>query len=136
MLVCFLGSRLLQLLDDFLGSSSRGLTDDDIDVAVQETAHLDAEQAVSEIDLEEPSVEIQGVAEAECHRVIVFVLFKQEAKTLSRLLISKGVDAVALHGDLSQTQRSAAINAFRSGDARVLGTQTILLSIRCLLKIS
>jgi superfamily II DNA/RNA helicase len=53
-------------------------------------------------------------------RVILFVLHKQEAKSLARFLEANGFAAVPLHGDMSQAARLDALAAFRAGAARVL----------------
>ena len=52
-------------------------------------------------------------------RVIVFCVYKKQAKDLARVLVDRGFDAVALQGDMSQTARSAAVKAFREGRAQV-----------------
>jgi ATP-dependent RNA helicase RhlE len=51
---------------------------------------------------------------------LVFVRTKIGADRLARKLGQLGVRAVALHGDRSQEQRSAAVEGFRSGRHRVL----------------
>ena len=61
-----------------------------------------------------------GEEEDDSPRVIVFVVFKRQAKEVSKALAARGLDCVALHGDMSQKARSTAISSFTSGDARVL----------------
>jgi ATP-dependent RNA helicase RhlE len=51
---------------------------------------------------------------------IVFTRTKCGANYLSRILKSNGLRAVAIHGDLSQRQRTAALSAFRRRDRRIL----------------
>jgi ATP-dependent RNA helicase RhlE len=46
---------------------------------------------------------------------LIFVRTKRGADRLARRLASAGVRCAALHADLSQSQRSAAIEGFRSG---------------------
>mmetsp|Transcript_21741 Transcript_21741/g.38414 ORF Transcript_21741/g.38414 Transcript_21741/m.38414 type:complete len:575 (-) Transcript_21741:12-1736(-) len=54
-------------------------------------------------------------------RVIVFCLTKAETKQIGKDLAENGVRTVVLQGDMSQTARTAAIEAFRSGrQGRVL----------------
>lgn len=53
-------------------------------------------------------------------KAIVFVLFKQEAKELARMLVKEGFDAGALQGDMSQTARTAALQRFRESHAGIL----------------
>lgn len=54
------------------------------------------------------------------NRVIVFVLYKKEASRVESLLLRKGWKAAAVHGDISQAQRSAAVDAFKAGTVPVL----------------
>ncbi len=51
---------------------------------------------------------------------IVFCNRKREVALLHRSLVSHGFNAVALHGDLDQSARTAALDAFRNGDAKLL----------------
>jgi ATP-dependent RNA helicase DeaD len=51
---------------------------------------------------------------------IVFCNSKRETDAVSRNLQRYGIDAVALHGDLSQARRERAIGMFHAGEARVL----------------
>lgn len=49
------------------------------------------------------------------NRVIVFVLYKKEASKVEIMLQRKGWKAVAIHGDVSQNQRTAAVESFKAG---------------------
>jgi len=51
---------------------------------------------------------------------IVFCNSKRETDAVARNLQRYGIDAVALHGDLSQARRERAIGMFHAGEARVL----------------
>ncbi|MBI1205204.1 MAG: DEAD/DEAH box helicase [Rhodopseudomonas sp.] len=51
---------------------------------------------------------------------IIFCNRKREVAQLHKSLVSHGFNAVALHGDLDQSSRSAALEAFRKGDAKLL----------------
>jgi superfamily II DNA/RNA helicase len=51
---------------------------------------------------------------------IVFCNRKREVAVLHRSLVKHGFNAVALHGDLDQSARMAALDKFRKGDATVL----------------
>ena len=53
-------------------------------------------------------------------RVLVFVMFKQEAVDVAKALVHKGLRARALQGDMSQRQRELAMQAFRSGEVMIL----------------
>jgi superfamily II DNA/RNA helicase len=51
---------------------------------------------------------------------IIFCNRKREVAQLHRSLVNHGFNAVALHGDLDQPARMAALEAFRKGDAKLL----------------
>ncbi|MBV9556913.1 MAG: DEAD/DEAH box helicase [Pseudolabrys sp.] len=51
---------------------------------------------------------------------IIFCNRKREVATLHRSLVRHNFNAVALHGDLDQSARTAALDAFRKGDAKLL----------------
>ncbi|MCF8476247.1 MAG: DEAD/DEAH box helicase [Pseudolabrys sp.] len=51
---------------------------------------------------------------------IIFCNRKREVAQLHKSLVSHGFNAVALHGDLDQSTRTAALDAFRSGEAKLL----------------
>jgi superfamily II DNA/RNA helicase len=51
---------------------------------------------------------------------IVFCNRKREVAQLHRSLVRHGFNAVALHGDLDQSARTAALDAFRNGEAKLL----------------
>ena len=53
-------------------------------------------------------------------RTVVFTRTKHGAKALARQLNRSGVPAVELHGNLSQGQRTRAMDAFHSGRATTL----------------
>lgn len=51
---------------------------------------------------------------------IVFVKTKRDAAEIERELQRRGIDAKAIHGDLSQRQRENVMRAFRDGKVKVL----------------
>ncbi len=53
-------------------------------------------------------------------QVLVFVGTKFGASRLATWLERQGIDAVAIHGDKSQQQRTEALEAFKAGRARVM----------------
>ncbi len=53
-------------------------------------------------------------------QVLVFVGTKFGASRLAHYLEKQGIEATAIHGDKSQQQRTEALEAFKSGKARVL----------------
>jgi ATP-dependent RNA helicase DBP3 len=54
------------------------------------------------------------------NRIIIFVLYKKEAPRVEALLKRRGWDAAAIHGDISQGQRTAAVEAFKAGTCPLL----------------
>ena len=122
--------RLLALLRDHLGEEEE---DDDEEEDEEEADRHDAEDEAEDAagGDDEERVGQQGVAAIDIGdaggdeddnrpRVIVFALYKLEARQLADLLVAKGLPAVALHGDMPQKARSEAMAAFRSGEARIL----------------
>ncbi len=51
---------------------------------------------------------------------IIFCNRKREVAQLHRSLVTHGFNAVALHGDLDQSARTAALEQFRKGEAKLL----------------
>jgi superfamily II DNA/RNA helicase len=51
---------------------------------------------------------------------IIFCNRKREVATLHRSLVRHGFNAVALHGDMDQSARTAALDSFRNGDSKLL----------------
>ncbi|MEA2991941.1 MAG: hypothetical protein QOD40_861 [Alphaproteobacteria bacterium] len=51
---------------------------------------------------------------------IIFCNRKREVALLHKSLVSHGFNAVALHGDLDQSARTAALDQFRNGEAKLL----------------
>jgi superfamily II DNA/RNA helicase len=51
---------------------------------------------------------------------IIFCNRKREVATLHRSLVSHGFSAIALHGDMDQSARTAALEAFRRGEIKLL----------------
>ena len=53
-------------------------------------------------------------------QAIVFCETREECKTISEKLMDSGMSALPLHGDLSQAQREAAMNRFKSNKVQLL----------------
>lgn len=60
------------------------------------------------------------LARGELQRIIIFGDMKHKVERLSRDLCSHGIKAESIHGNKSHGQRQRALNAFKSGNARVL----------------
>ncbi|KAF5833186.1 P-loop containing nucleoside triphosphate hydrolase protein [Dunaliella salina] len=54
------------------------------------------------------------------NRIMIFVLYKKEAPRVESLLNRKGFSAAAIHGDINQAQRTAAVEGFKSGKIPLL----------------
>ncbi|KAI3644836.1 hypothetical protein MP228_011000 [Amoeboaphelidium protococcarum] len=54
------------------------------------------------------------------NRILIFALYKKEASRLEQFLTRKGWSAVAIHGDMNQTQRLDSFDKFRSGKVPLL----------------
>ncbi len=61
-----------------------------------------------------------GLADQSIDRALVFTRTKHGADRVVRHLSTAGVTAAAIHGNKSQAQRTAALNAFRQGSCPVL----------------
>jgi superfamily II DNA/RNA helicase len=90
-------------------------------------AALPTEHAPGEIDHRFVAVTQDGkidtlieLLEAERGLALVFVRTKRGADRLARRLDQRGVRAVAMHGDLNQSQRQRALERFESGKVTTL----------------
>ncbi|KAH8103252.1 P-loop containing nucleoside triphosphate hydrolase protein [Phellopilus nigrolimitatus] len=53
-------------------------------------------------------------------RILIFVLYKKEAARVEQNLSRQGFSVIAIHGDLSQSARIAALDDFKSGRTQLL----------------
>ncbi|KAF2835676.1 DEAD-domain-containing protein [Patellaria atrata CBS 101060] len=53
-------------------------------------------------------------------RILVFCLYKKEATRIENFIQSRRFRVAGIHGDLSQVQRSASLEAFKSGETPIL----------------
>ncbi|QPG75194.1 RNA-dependent ATPase [Brettanomyces nanus] len=53
-------------------------------------------------------------------RILIFALYKKEAARVERDLTYHGYEVAALHGDLSQAQRTQALDSFKSGKCNLM----------------
>lgn len=54
------------------------------------------------------------------NKILVFALYKKEASRIESLLRRNKFKVAAIHGDLSQQQRTQALNSFKLGDCNLL----------------
>jgi len=96
-----------------------------VEVTPQATTAERVEQYVTFINQAEKqallSLRLRALIQAkELDRALVFTRTKHGADRVVRHLAGAGVDARAIHGNKSQAQRTAALEAFRSGSCPVL----------------
>nr|OQO21443.1 ATP-dependent RNA helicase DBP3 [Rachicladosporium sp. CCFEE 5018] len=53
-------------------------------------------------------------------RILVFCLYKKEATRIEEFISRKGFSVGGIHGDLSQSQRTTSLEAFKKGDVPIL----------------
>lgn len=54
------------------------------------------------------------------NKVIVFVLYKKEAARVETMLINNGWNAIGIHSDKTQDQRTRALDSFKTGKCPIL----------------
>ncbi len=97
-----------------------------VEVAPQATTAERVEQRVTHLNQSEKQALLSltlraGLAEdGKIERALVFTRTKHGADRVVRHLVSAGVSAAAIHGNKSQAQRTAALNAFKVGTTPVL----------------
>lgn len=93
-------------------------------VSVETSAHEEA-NAIEEYFYEVPprqksTVLIQALAQHQPENVMVFSNTKQGAREIAQALQQQGIDALAIHGDLEQYQRTDVLVQFANGSCAVL----------------
>jgi ATP-dependent RNA helicase DBP3 len=63
---------------------------------------------------------LQKYHSSRTNRILIFVLYKKEAKRLESWLNEEGWESVAIHSDKKQSQRFAALNSFKAGEIPLL----------------
>ena len=58
--------------------------------------------------------------ESSDNKILIFALYKKEASRIENFLKRNRFSVAAIHGDLSQQQRTAALSAFKSGQSNLL----------------
>src|SRR6218665_488614 len=96
-----------------------------VEVAPQATTAERVEQLIVHINQAEKQALLtlslrDGLKKNEIDRVLVFTRTKHGADRVVRHLTAAGVASAAIHGNKSQGQRTAALNAFRGGTCPVL----------------
>lgn len=91
-----------------------------IEVAPPGTAAAKVDQEIFIIKGEERLEHLLKILSRYAGSVLVFVRTKYGAKSLAHKLASLGNRAIEIHSNLSLSQRKAALNAFKSKQARIL----------------
>lgn len=107
--------QIRKLADDFLNDPAQ------VQVAAVSKPIERIDQSVRYVakpDKRRASVEI--LSDPDIQRAVVFTRTKRGADNLCRHLAANGIDAAALHGNKSQSQRERTMAAFRSGATTVL----------------
>ncbi|KAK9460349.1 P-loop containing nucleoside triphosphate hydrolase protein [Lipomyces oligophaga] len=54
------------------------------------------------------------------NKILIFALYKKEASRVEQMLTRRGYNIAAIHGDLSQVQRTSALESFKNGTCPLL----------------
>ncbi len=102
---------------------AKGLVKDPVEISVspRNTAVESVEQWIYPVDKKQKTALLtQLILDNGWQRVLVFSRTKHGANKLTRQLESAGIDAVAIHGNKSQSARTKALAEFKSGKIRIL----------------
>jgi ATP-dependent RNA helicase RhlE len=92
-----------------------------VEVAPRNTAAEDVRQLVYPVDRDRKEALLAHlIREQDIRQVLVFTRTKLAATRLAVRLDRDGIDAVAIHSDRSQPERTRALEGFKSGTIRVL----------------
>ena len=92
-----------------------------VEVAARNTAAEGVRQLVYPVDRDRKEALLAHlIARHDWRQVLVFTRTKLAASRLAIYLDRRGLDAVAIHSDRSQPERTRALEGFKSGDVRVL----------------
>ncbi len=92
-----------------------------VSVAPQATTAERVEQFVTYVNMKEKqSLLTISLRDSEIERALVFTRTKHGADRVVRGLQAAGLGCAAIHGNKSQPQRTAALQAFRNGEIRIL----------------
>jgi ATP-dependent RNA helicase RhlE len=92
-----------------------------VEVAPRNTAAEMVKQLVYPVDRDAKEALLAHlIRKNDLHQVLVFTRTKLAASRLASRLDREGLDAVAIHSDRSQPERTRALEGFKSGEIRVL----------------
>src|SRR5207248_7831752 len=99
---------------------TRFLSEPAIHAVAAAAAPVDAMDHHTFVLRSEDKVAVAAEMAARPARTLIFVRTKHGADRLAKQLSRHGIDAGAIHGNLNQSQRTRALEAFSSGRSRVL----------------
>jgi len=91
-----------------------------VEVAPNRTAHQVTQVIHPVGKLKKRALLSHLITQGNWQQVLVFIKTKHGANRLTKQLESDGIQAAAIHGNKSQTARTKALAAFKSGNTRVL----------------
>jgi len=92
-----------------------------VEVAPRNATVEGVEQLVYPVDRDRKEALLAHLVRTrDLHQVLVFTRTKLAASRLASRLDREGIDAVAIHSDRSQPERTRALEGFKSGEIRVL----------------
>jgi ATP-dependent RNA helicase RhlE len=92
-----------------------------VEVAPRNTAAEGVRQLVYPVDRDRKEALLAHlIREQDLRQVLVFTRTKLAASRLASILDRQGIEAVAIHSDRSQPDRTRALEAFKNGEIRVL----------------
>lgn len=93
----------------------------EIDVAPRNTTAVQVEQIVHPVDKAKKTALLSHlIREKAWFQALVFSRTKHGANKLVKALIQDDIEAIAIHGNKSQSQRTKALHDFKSGKIRIL----------------
>lgn len=93
----------------------------EIDVAVRNAAVVKINQLIHPVDKGRKFALLSHLIREQCwHQALVFSRTKHGANKLVKLLAQDKIDAMAIHGNKSQAQRTKALAEFKSGNLQIL----------------
>lgn len=77
-------------------------------------------EVIDQFQKERKILELLKKYHSKDEKVLIFALYKKEAARVERNLKYNGYSVAAIHGDLSQQQRTQALNEFKTGQSNLL----------------
>lgn len=93
----------------------------EVDVAPRNATAVKVDQLIHPVDKSRKAALLSHlIREKSWHQALVFARTKHGANKLVKLLLQDKIDALAIHGNKSQAQRTKALNDFKSGKIQIL----------------